>query len=30
LGEPIDIWAVKIVYEKPEIHNLTSDEIGIE
>jgi len=30
LGEPIDIWAVKIVNEKPEIHNLTSDEIGIE
>jgi 20S proteasome alpha/beta subunit len=27
LGEPIDIWAVKIVNEKPEIHNLTSDEI---
>jgi 20S proteasome alpha/beta subunit len=27
LGEPIDIWTMKMVDEKPEIHNLTEEEI---
>jgi 20S proteasome alpha/beta subunit len=27
LGEPIDIWTITVKDEKPEIHNLTSDEI---